>query len=99
MKDTNFKNIQKRMKERKKQQKQKKWQKKGKVGNKPVQMQESSSDEEQSDEEVPDAGQESDGEAPGHFYLKFKEAVPPLVKKDMMIEDLWILMKRPIITN
>jgi hypothetical protein len=25
--------------------------------------------------------------------------VPPLVKKDMMVEDLWILMKRPLITN
>jgi hypothetical protein len=42
---------------------------------------------------------ESDGEAPGNFYVKFKEQIPPQVRKDMMVEDLWILMKRPMITN
>jgi hypothetical protein len=25
--------------------------------------------------------------------------VPPLVKKDMSIDDLWLLMKRPMVTN
>lgn len=31
--------------------------------------------------------------------MKFKEPLPPLVKKDMMVEDLWILLKRPIVTS
>ena len=31
--------------------------------------------------------------------MKFKEAIPPLVKKDMAIDDLWLLMKRPMVTN
>jgi hypothetical protein len=60
------------------------------------------SSEEESGQEEPQGANtddESDGEAPGNFYLKFKEAIPPLVKKDMMVEDLWILMKRPMITN
>jgi hypothetical protein len=35
----------------------------------------------------------------GAFYLRFKEPLPPLVRKDLMIEDLWLLMKRPLVTN
>jgi hypothetical protein len=35
----------------------------------------------------------------GAFYLRFKEGIPPLVRKDLMIEDLWLLMKRPLVTN
>jgi len=31
--------------------------------------------------------------------MKFKETLPPLVRKDMMQEDLWLLMKRPLVTN
>ena len=49
------------------------------------------------DGEISEEG--SDDETPGAFYLKFKEPVPPLVKKDMMVEDWWILMKRPFVTN
>ena len=44
-------------------------------------------------------GQESDTEEMGVFYLRFKEAIPALVRKDLMMEDLWLLMKRPIVTN
>ena len=29
----------------------------------------------------------------GGFFLRFKENLPPLVKKDMMMDDLWVLMK------
>jgi hypothetical protein len=47
----------------------------------------------ESDEEI------SDSEVSGSFYLRFKDAIPPLVKKDMMVEDLWLLMKRPMVTN
>ena len=31
--------------------------------------------------------------------MRFKEGIPPLVKKDMACEDMWLLMKRPIATN
>ncbi len=31
--------------------------------------------------------------------MRFKEGIPPLVKKDMACEDLWLLMKRPMVTN
>lgn len=31
--------------------------------------------------------------------MKFKEGIPPLVKKDMVVEDLWLIMKRPMVTN
>ena len=60
-----------------------------------------SSEEEGSGKEEKGANtdDESDGDAPGNFYIKFKEHVQPLVKKDMMVEDLWILMKRPMVTN
>ena len=44
-------------------------------------------------------GQESETEEMGVFYLRFKEAIPSLVRKDLMMEDLWLLMKRPIVTN
>ena len=57
------------------------------------------SEEEQSDEQAGLSEEDSDAEVPGQFYIKFKESVPPIVKKDMMIEDLWILMKRPMVTN
>jgi len=36
---------------------------------------------------------------PGCFYIKFKEGIPGIVRKDMMLDDLWLLMKRPIVTN
>ena len=58
---------------------------------------EDSSDEKE--QEGANTDEESDEEAPGHFYIKFKEPVPPIVKKDMIVEDLWILMKRPMVTN
>lgn len=31
--------------------------------------------------------------------MRFKESITPLVRKDMMLEDLWLLMKRPLVTN
>ena len=31
--------------------------------------------------------------------MKFKEGLPPLVKKDMALDDLWLIMKRPMVTN
>jgi hypothetical protein len=43
--------------------------------------------------------EDSDCEKPGHFYVRFKESVPPLVRKDMSVEDLWILLKRPLVTT
>lgn len=43
--------------------------------------------------------EESDSEEAGNFYLRFREPIPPLVKKDMACEDLWLLMKRPMVTN
>lgn len=60
-----------------------------------------SADEKSSEEEEKGANSEdeSDGEQPGSFYIKFKEFLPPIVKKDMMVEDMWILMKRPMVTN
>lgn len=33
------------------------------------------------------------------FFLRFKEALPALVKKDLMIDDLWLLFKRPLVTS
>ena len=59
----------------------------------------SSEDEKDDDENEHNSEEDSDEEVPGHFYIRFKEGVPPLVKKDMMVEDLWILMKRPLCTN
>ena len=35
----------------------------------------------------------------GCFYLKFKDAIPGVVKRDMMLDDLWLLFKRPLVTN
>eukprot|EP00347_Sterkiella_histriomuscorum_P015353 403357339 len=96
LQNANFKNIQNRMKKRKQA-----FKKKGKgAGGLAAQRQneeESSSESEQ--EENHNSGDESDGETPGSFYVKFKDFLPPLVKKDMMVEDLWILMKRPMVTN
>jgi hypothetical protein len=31
--------------------------------------------------------------------MRFREGLPPLVRKDLMLEDLWLLMKRPMVTN
>ena len=31
--------------------------------------------------------------------MKFSDGIPALVKKDMMVDDLWLLVKRPIVTN
>jgi len=57
--------------------------------------------EDPAEEEEEDEPEEEDMEedTPGHFYLRFKEAIPALVKKDMMYEDLWVLMKRPLVTT
>ena len=35
----------------------------------------------------------------GCYYLKFREALPGLIRKDLMVEDLWILMKKPLVSN
>ena len=35
----------------------------------------------------------------GSYYLRFKEGLPNLVKKDLMVDDLWLLMKRPLVTS
>lgn len=61
-----------------------------------VRYDDSSSEEES---EKGDSEEESDSEQGGNFYLRFKEGIPPLVKKDMACEDLWLLMKRPLVTN
>ena len=58
-------------------------------------QQDSSSDSEKEDENEPD----SDSEIAGAFYLKLRESLPPLVRKDLMHEDLWLLMRRPLVTN
>ena len=75
--------------------KRKKDQKKGKRGGHAGYADSSSEDDE---DKVP-SEEESDNEEAGAFYMKFKEAIPPLVKKDMAIDDLWLLMKRPMVTN
>jgi hypothetical protein len=46
----------------------------------------------------PEDDSEDEG-TPGQFYIKFKEGIPPLVKKDCMADDLWLLMKRPLATS
>jgi hypothetical protein len=86
LKNANFKNLQKRMYNRKKEAR------KGKHQNQ-TRYEDSSSQSEQEEEEI------SDTEVSGSFYLRFKDAIPPIVKKDMMVEDLWLLMKRPLVTN
>lgn len=58
-----------------------------------------SSANQDSDKEEYPSEEDSDCEKPGHFYARFKESVPPLVKKDMTVEDLWILLKRPLVTT
>lgn len=70
---------------------------KKKQRNKKRYQSESSSQEEkkQGDESDPS----SETEEAGCFYLKFREPLPPLVRKDLMIEDCWLLMKRPLVTN
>lgn len=84
LKNANFKNLQKRMQQRKKDARKGKHQR----------YEDSSSEEEkQEDEDI------SDTEVSGSFYLRFKDAIPPIVKKEMMVEDLWLLMKRPLVTN
>ena len=35
----------------------------------------------------------------GNYFLRFKEGLPPIAKKDLMIDDLWLLMKRPLVTS
>lgn len=55
--------------------------------------------EDSSEEEKVESEQESESEESGAFYMRFKEPIPPLVRKDMMLEDLWLLMKRPLVTN
>jgi hypothetical protein len=58
------------------------------------------SEEEVTDEEEKGKSEdESDDECAGSFYMRFKDGVPPMVKKDMMVEDLWILTKRTLVTN
>ena len=55
-------------------------------------------DSDKSDKEG-NSEEEYDEDCPGSFYIRFKDGIPPLVKKDMMVEDLWILLKRPLISN
>lgn len=55
------------------------------------------SDEFQNEELL--ANQELFDDDQGSFYLKFKEGIPGLVRKDMMVDDLWLLFKRPLVTN
>lgn len=62
---------------------------------------------EDSSEDSEDFKKEEDEQAPedlfedeaGSYYLKFKEGIPAVVKKDMMLDDLWLLLKRPLVTN
>lgn len=61
-----------------------------------VRYEDSSSSE---DENKINSEEESDDEQGGSFYVRFKEGIPPLVKKDMACEDMWLLMKRPMATN
>ena len=89
LQNANFKNLKKRIQNRKKNAR------KGKHTNHA--RYEDSSEEEESDK--PDSEEDSDCEVGGNFYLRFREAIPPLVKKDMACEDLWLLMKRPMVTN
>jgi hypothetical protein len=88
LKNANFKNLQKRMFNRKKDAR------KGKHTNQTRYEDSSSQDEQKDDDE-----EISDTEVSGSFYLRFKDSIPPIVKKDMMVEDLWLLMKRPMVTN
>lgn len=55
--------------------------------------------EEQQDEDGGALNEELFEDEPGCFYIKFKEGIPPLVRKDMMLDDMWLLFKRPIVTN
>ncbi|CDW90096.1 UNKNOWN [Stylonychia lemnae] len=98
LQNANFKNLKKRIQQRKKNERNR-W--KGKGGDLAKRGGPESQDDEESksEDEGANSGDESDGETPGAFYIKFKDKLPPLVKKDMMVEDLWILMKRPMITN
>jgi hypothetical protein len=52
-----------------------------------------------SEEEAGASQEDSDAEEAGAFYMRLKESMPPLVRKDLMHEDLWLLMKRPLVTN
>lgn len=93
LQNANFKNLKKRMNARKKNVK------KGKHVSHVRYNDSSESDSQKEDEEAGQSEYESDSEAGGSFYVKFKEGIPPLVKKDMACEDLWLLMKRPMVTN
>ena len=64
-----------------------------------VRYNDSSESESPNEEDKGNSEDESDSETGGSFYIKFKEGIPPLVKKDMACEDLWLLMKRPMVTN
>ena len=35
----------------------------------------------------------------GSYFIRFKEALQPLVKKDMMLDDMWLLVKHPIVSS
>ena len=89
MQSANFKNLKKRIQNRKNNAR------KGKHTNH-ARYEDSSNDDES---DKPDSEEDSDSEVGGNFYLRFREAIPPLVKKDMACEDLWLLMKRPMVTN
>ena len=102
LQNAQFKNIAKRIKDRKANNK-KRYQRGKQQGAKALRDQqaalEDSSEESKSNDDGMASEEDSDNESPGSFYVRFKEAVPPQVKKDMMVEDLWILMKRPMVTN
>lgn len=55
----------------------------------------------ESEQEDPGLLNQSDllGDIGGQFFLRFKEGIPGVVKKDMMIDDLWILVKKPLVTS
>jgi hypothetical protein len=35
----------------------------------------------------------------GNLYLRFKDGLSAQIKKEMMIDDLWILLKKPIASS
>ena len=35
----------------------------------------------------------------GDFFLRFKDGIPFLVRQDMMLDDLWLLVKKAIVSS
>ena len=55
--------------------------------------------DEEGDNKSDEEDEDDEEGKPGAFYLRFKEMVPSKIKKDMSIEDMWVLVKRPIVTS